>query len=213
MNIMLLGAPGSGKGTQAEKLVKELDFIQFSTGDLFRKEISNQTKLGVLAASYMNEGNLVPDDLTNGIVNEGLKTQSDQLIFDGYPRTLNQAIALEEMLTNLNSKIDYILFIDVDKEILLDRIAGRMICPKCKASFHLTNRKPKVDGICDFDGTKLERRPDDEPAKVLVRLETYEADTKPLIDFYSSRPGFIHIKATDMDVDSIFAVIKKGLNK
>ncbi|ASZ08904.1 adenylate kinase [Mesoplasma chauliocola] len=193
MNIMLLGAPGSGKGTLAEKLISNQGFIQMSTGDLMRKEIKDETPLGLECARYMNEGKLVPDEVTIGIVKNFLQQNHNQLIFDGFPRTLVQAKALEEILKELNAKIDKVIFIDVPTHILLERISGRLICPKCKVSYHLISRKPKVEGICDNDGGELVRRPDDAPEKVQVRLEAYAKETAPLVDYFKTKPGFVHI--------------------
>lgn len=193
MNIMLLGAPGSGKGTLAEKLIKNQGFNQMSTGDLMRKEINDQTPLGIECARYMNEGKLVPDEVTMGIVKNFLMDNHNQLIFDGIPRTLNQAKILEENLFELNSKIDKVIYIDVPTEILLERISGRLICPKCKVSYHMLTRKPKVEWVCDNDQTELVRRPDDAPEKVKVRLEAYTNETAPLVDYYKNKPGFVHI--------------------
>ncbi|ATZ21355.1 adenylate kinase family protein [Mesoplasma tabanidae] len=193
MNIMLLGAPGSGKGTLAEKLIKNQGFNQMSTGDLMRKEIKDGTPLGLECARYMNEGKLVPDEVTMGIVKNFLQDNHNQLIFDGIPRTLNQAKILEENLVELNAKIDKVIYIDVPTDILLGRISGRLICPKCKVSYHLISRKPKAEGVCDNDGTELVRRPDDSPEKVKVRLEAYANETAPLVDYYKNKPGFIHI--------------------
>nr|VZR97278.1 Adenylate kinase [Mycoplasma feriruminatoris] len=144
MNIMLLGAPGCGKGTQAEQLVNKLDFIQVSTGDLMRKEISLNTSLGLKCQEYMNAGKYVPDEIVNKIVDQFLTHSNDKLIFDGYPRTLEQAKSLEKMLEQYNKKIDYVFYIDVNHEILIKRITNRLVCPVCKASFNLETRKPKM---------------------------------------------------------------------
>ncbi|ATZ17752.1 adenylate kinase family protein [Mesoplasma melaleucae] len=193
MNIMLLGAPGSGKGTLAEKLIKNQGFNQMSTGDLMRKEIKDKTPLGIECARYMNEGNLVPDEVTMEIVKNFLKDNHNQLIFDGIPRTLNQAKILEENLSELNSQIDKVIYIDVPTELLLERISGRLICPKCKVSYHIVTRKPKTEWVCDNDQTELVRRPDDAPEKVKVRLYVYANETAPLVDYYKNKPGFVHI--------------------
>lgn len=211
MNIILLGAPGSGKGTQAEKLVERNGFIQFSTGDIFRKHIREQTALGIEAAKFMNAGKLVPDDVTNKMVAEELKTRHDGLIFDGYPRTIDQAEALKKTLKELGVGIDKVFYIDVDQKILLDRIAGRLICPICKRSYHIKNRPPKVAGICDYDGAKLEQRPDDQPDKVKIRLEAYEKQTAPLINYYKDNEVTIHIPAHEISSEDTYEIIKKEL--
>ncbi|PPE04941.1 adenylate kinase [Entomoplasma ellychniae] len=193
MNIMLLGAPGCGKGTLAEKLINKKGFTQLSTGDLMRKEISKKSVLGIQCIEYINAGKLVPDEVTNGIVKEFLKEKHNGLIFDGYPRTLNQAKALEEILKELGSSISKIIYIDVAKEVLLSRISGRLICPTCKISYHTINRKPKIEWICDKDQTELIRRVDDEPNKVEVRLKAYAKQTAPLIKYFSTNSGFLKI--------------------
>ncbi|WP_027062994.1 adenylate kinase [Mesoplasma seiffertii] len=214
MNIMLLGAPGSGKGTQAEKLVGRLGYTQVSTGDLMRKQIADQTALGAECGKYMNEGKLVPDQIVNAIVKDYLETNHEKLIFDGFPRTLEQALELEKMLAEVNSKMDKVIYIDVAQDVILKRISGRIICPVCKVSYHVETRKPLVEGICDNDGATLIRRPDDAPEKVAVRLAAYEADTKPLIDFYSNKPGFIHIEeASELDGETVYQMIEKELVK
>ncbi|ATZ18538.1 adenylate kinase [Williamsoniiplasma somnilux] len=213
MNIILLGAPGSGKGTQAEKLVERMHLTQFSTGDIFRRNISENTPLGVEAAKYMNEGKLVPDAITNAMVENALQAKHDGFIFDGYPRTIEQADALGIMLVKLGSTIDHVIYIDVDKQILLNRIAGRVVCPKCKRSYHITSRPPKTTGICDYDQVKLERRPDDEPSKVQVRLDAYESQTAPLIDYYKNIETLIHVDAQEMDGESVYKIIQKAISE
>lgn len=212
MNIILLGAPGSGKGTQAEKLVERKGLKQFSTGDIFRKNISENTPLGIEAARYMNQGQLVPDDLTNSMVEDALQAQHDNLIFDGYPRTVQQADALGVMLVKMGSTINHVIYMDVDQAILLDRIAGRLICPKCKRSYHVKTRAPKTAGLCDYDQTSLIRRPDDEPNKVQTRLDAYQQETTPLIDYYQKIETLIHIDAQENNPEQIFQIIEKVLN-
>ncbi|AEM68558.1 adenylate kinase [Mycoplasma putrefaciens] len=212
MNIMLLGAPGSGKGTQAEKLVNQNKFIQVSTGDLMRKEIDQNSKLGIECSKYMNQGKYVPDNIVNAIVEEFLKQTNDKLIFDGYPRTLDQAKALDEMLTKINKKIDFVFYIDVDTELLIKRISNRLVCQVCKASFNTIFRKPKVEGLCDFDHSVLVKRADDDLEKVKVRLETYNNQTLPLINYYKNSTKFITIKATDLTADQVFDVIKGAIS-
>ncbi|WFQ90808.1 adenylate kinase [Mycoplasma feriruminatoris] len=211
MNIMLLGAPGCGKGTQAEQLVNKLDFIQVSTGDLMRKEISLNTSLGLKCQEYMNAGKYVPDEIVNKIVDQFLTHSNDKLIFDGYPRTLEQAKSLEKMLEQYNKKIDYVFYIDVNHEILIKRITNRLVCPVCKASFNLETRKPKNDNLCDFDNTKLVRRSDDSLDKVKIRLQTYTDQTLPLIDYYKTNSKFIEIKADHLSAEQVFNYIKGEL--
>ncbi|ATZ16579.1 adenylate kinase [Entomoplasma freundtii] len=211
MNIILLGAPGSGKGTQAELLVNRNKMIQFSTGDIFRKNIADDTTLGQEAKRYMNDGKLVPDEIVNQMVECALAKIHDNLIFDGYPRTIDQAEALTKILANYNAKVDKVVYLEVPESVLIERISGRWICPKCKRSYNLQNRPPKVAGICDFDGTKLIRRPDDEPSKVKTRLEAYNKETAPLIDYYKAKEITIHVSAHDSNPENIYQEIVKEL--
>ncbi|AKU80249.1 adenylate kinase [Spiroplasma turonicum] len=187
MNILMLGAPGSGKGTQSEFLCSKKGFKHLSTGDLFRKNISEETKVGLWAKDFIIKGLLVPDEVTNKMVEEFLENDSDNLIFDGYPRNIEQAVELDKMLANNSKKLDYVIYLDIDDSILVERIINRLVCPTCKRSYHKLNRKPKVENICDFDETPLEVRDDDVLEKVNQRLQTYNEQTKPLIDFYKNR--------------------------
>lgn len=212
MNIILLGAPGSGKGTQAEKLVQEEGFTQFSTGDVMRKEIKEKTPLGKECQKYIDQGNLVPDELVNQMVENYLvQVQHDNLIFDGYPRTLAQATALDDMLAKINSSIDKVFYIEVPDEVIIDRISNRLICPVCKRSYNLVGRPPKTPGICDYDGTKLTRRSDDEPAKVKIRLKEYEKNTKPLVEYYHQIEKVIKVQGHDNDANVVYQQILESL--
>ncbi|QGS52353.1 adenylate kinase [Spiroplasma tabanidicola] len=193
MNILLIGAPGSGKGTESELLSKEYNFTQLSTGDLFRTNISNKTKLGLKAQEYMTKGIYVPDDVTNDMVKDYLQTKNSGLIFDGYPRTLDQAKALDQMLSDLNQKLDYVVHIDVKESVLLQRLSGRLVCEVCKRSFHKINRKPKVENVCDFDGGKLITREDDQEDKIKVRLKVYNEQTSPLINYYREQNKLVEV--------------------
>ncbi|AGR41594.1 adenylate kinase [Spiroplasma taiwanense] len=192
MNIILLGAPGSGKGTQSEFLCDKKNFIQLSTGDLFRTNILNKTKLGLEAQKYMNQGLLVPDLITNEMVKEYLERKHDNLIFDGYPRTDDQAQQLDKMLLLLNSKIDLVIYIEIDESLLLERLTGRIVCSICKRSYHKVNRKPIRNGFCDFDNGTLITRPDDQEDKIKIRLEAYNTQTAPLIKFYENKLKIIN---------------------
>jgi len=214
MNIILLGAPGSGKGTQAEILVEKNGFVQLSTGDLFRKNMSEKTPLGVEAQKFINQGNLVPDEVTNAMVLDYLtKTKNDGLIFDGYPRTIDQAKALDQMLSDLGRQIDKVFYIEVPKELLIERISGRLVCPTCKRSYNIKNRPPIIAGVCDFDQTKLVRRPDDEPDKVKVRLAAYEEQTAPLIDYYHEKEAIIHVNGENTNPQEVYVKINGNLIK
>lgn len=211
MNIILLGAPGSGKGTIAEKLNKKYNFLQFSTGDIFRKHIADNSNLGLEAQKYINKGHLVPDEITNKMVELFLEDIHDNLIFDGYPRTINQANKLESFLSKYDSNISKVFLLDVSDEILIERLIGRLVCPVCKRSYHISNRPPKKEGICDFDGAIIVHRPDDELDKIKIRLKDYEIQTKPLIAFYSEKGLLFSLKISNKSSDEVFNDLEKEL--
>lgn len=182
MNLILLGAPGAGKGTQAELLTEKLSIPAISTGNMLREAIANGTELGILAKKYMDEGNLVPDELILGIVRDRVSQSDCQkgFILDGVPRTLPQAEALEKM----GVRIDHVISIEVDDSTIEHRMTGRRVCGHCGASYHVTANPPKKEGICDLCGGGLEIRKDDAPETVQNRLKVYHATTEPLKDFY-----------------------------
>jgi adenylate kinase len=186
MNIVLLGAPGSGKGTQAERLQEELGLTHIATGDLFRENLNAETELGVLAAKYMNRGDLVPDEVTVAMLKERIQRPDAEhgVILDGFPRTINQAIALFELLSQLGRNLDGVLYLEVSEEELVTRLSGRMVCRECQATFHESfNPFQKCPhGKCE--GEHLYQRDDDKPATVKARLATYREQTSPLIDHY-----------------------------
>ena len=182
MNLILLGAPGAGKGTQAELLVKKLSIPAISTGNMLREAIANGTELGKKAKQFMDEGALVPDELILGIIGDRA-AQSDcakGFILDGVPRTLAQAEALEAK----GIRIDHVVSIEVDDSVIEGRMTGRRVCGKCGASYHVVANPPKVDGVCDSCGSELVIRKDDKPETVRKRLEVYHATTEVLKDFY-----------------------------
>ena len=182
MNLILLGAPGAGKGTQAEILVKKLSIPAISTGNMLREAIANGTELGKKAKQHMDEGSLVPDELILGIVADRVAQPdcSNGFILDGMPRTLAQAEALEKM----GIRIDHVVSIEVDDAVIEGRMTGRRVCPKCGASYHIVANPPKMDGICNACGAELAIRKDDAPETVRKRLEVYHATTEVLKDFY-----------------------------
>ena len=182
MNLILLGAPGAGKGTQAELLVKKLSIPAISTGNMLREAMANGTALGKQVRKYMDEGNLVPDELILGIVAERVAKPdcANGFILDGVPRTLAQAEALEEM----GVRIDHVVSIEVDDGEIEGRMTGRRVCAKCGASYHITANPPKTEGLCDLCGGELIRRKDDAPETVRKRLEVYHSTTEVLKDFY-----------------------------
>lgn len=208
MNLILMGLPGAGKGTQAEFIEEKYKTPHISTGDMFRLAIQEETELGKQAKSYMDEGSLVPDEVTNGIVEERLAMDdcAEGFLLDGFPRTLPQAEALEEILENLNKKVDYVIHVDVPAEKLLERLTGRRVCPECGATYHITNNPPKEEGICDRDGATLVQRDDDTEETVEKRLSVNIEQTKPLLDFYHNKGVLVTVNG-DQDIDKVFAEI------
>ena len=185
MRIVLLGAPGSGKGTQCKSLVEKYSLLHMSSGDILRKERAENSELGKKAQSYMDSGELVPDDLIVEMMAKAIDEAPESgFVFDGFPRTVNQAAELDKSLAKAGKKIDAVLNLNVDDEEVISRITGRRSCPKCGAVYHITNMKPKVDGICDKDGAELVQRPDDVAEVVKNRLENYYNQTKPVVDYY-----------------------------
>lgn len=192
-DVVLLGGPGSGKGTQAERLCTELKLPHIATGDLFRENLRQATELGQLAQTYMKRGELVPDDVTEAMVEERLARPDTQggFILDGFPRTLPQAGALTDMMARLSRRIAAVLYIKVPDEALVGRLSGRMICRACQAPYHLQFKRPRESGRCDSCGGELYQRADDNPQTVRVRLLTFHAQTEPLIDYYR-QAGLLH---------------------
>lgn len=212
MKLLIMGPPGAGKGTQAAKIVAEYQIPHISTGDMFRQAIKEGTPLGKKAKSYTDQGLLVPDEVTNGIVRERLAKNdcNTGFLLDGYPRTVTQAVALDEMLFDLNMKIDAVLNIKVSKEKLFERLTGRRICKECGATYHLSFNQPKVNGVCDKCGGELYQRKDDNNKSVEKRLEVYGNQTKPLLDYYSVKGNLFDING-EQEIDEVFMDIKKTL--
>ena len=182
MNLILLGAPGAGKGTQAEVISEKLSIPPISTGNIIREALKNGTPMGLAAKSYMDAGNLVPDDIVIGIIKERLaeKDCENGFILDGFPRTIPQAEALE----TLGVKIDRVISIEVPDDKIVTRMSGRRVCPKCGASYHVEYKKPSVEGKCNACGEDLIQRKDDAPETVVERLRVYHEQTEPLKSFY-----------------------------
>lgn len=194
MNIILFGAPGAGKGTQSALLVARKGMRQISTGDLFRAHMKQQTRLGAEAKSYMDAGKLVPDDVVVGMVEDVMKDLGGQsFILDGFPRTVPQAEALDVMLMNNALKIDKAVFLDVPQDELMARLAGRRVCAGCGTVYHVLAKKPKVAGVCDKCGSKVEQRADDKEDVILTRLQAYEAQTSPLVGYFKKKGQFVLI--------------------
>jgi adenylate kinase len=189
MRLIFLGPPGSGKGTQSEFICKDFRIVQLSTGDLLRYHRKNGTELGKKAQEFMDKGELVPDDLIIEIIRNELKKKeySNGFLLDGFPRTITQAEALDKLLAELNLHLDAVLVLNVPTEELITRLTARRTCPICGKTYHLIYNPPKVDGKCDLDGGELYQRSDDNEETVRNRLEVYEKQTKPLIDYYQSK--------------------------
>lgn len=214
VNLILMGLPGAGKGTQAEKIVQKYEIPHISTGDMFRQAIKEGTELGLQAKSYMDKGELVPDEVTVGIVRERLAKDDCQrgFLLDGFPRTVAQAESLEEILANLNKKIDYCINIDVDKSILMERLTGRRICKSCGSTYHLVFNPPAKADVCDKCGGELYQRADDNAETVENRLEVNLKQTQPLINFYKEK-GYLETVNGDQDINKVFEEIDALLSR
>ncbi|MBP1173227.1 adenylate kinase [Paenibacillus peoriae] len=204
MNILIMGPPGAGKGTQADVIVKEFGIPHISTGDAFRLAMKQGTPIGIKAKEYIDKGELVPDDVTIGIVEERLQQPDCKkgFLLDGFPRTLTQAEALDQILGRLNTKLDDVINLKVDSDNLLARITGRRVCKSCGTSYHIVFNPPKVEGICDKDGGELYQRPDDNEDSVRTRLDEYSNKTAPLLTFYENQNLLRHIDG-EQDIDVV----------
>ncbi|MGD6902990.1 adenylate kinase [Bacillus infantis] len=205
MNLVLMGLPGAGKGTQAEKIVEKYGIPHISTGDMFRAAIKEGTELGLEAKSFMDKGELVPDQVTIGIVRERLSKEdcNKGFLLDGFPRTVAQADALEDILSELNKKIDYVINIDVDQSILMERLTGRRICKNCGATYHLVFNPPAKADECDRCGGELYQRADDNAETVKNRLDVNIKQTKPLLDFYETK-GYLRNIDGQQEISKVF---------
>jgi len=212
MNIVFLGPPGAGKGTQAKRITERYGIPQISTGDMFREHLSKGTELGKKAKEYMDKGQLVPDEIVLGMVEERLKQPDCEkgFILDGFPRTVPQAEALDEMLAKWGKKIDYAIAIEVPDEELVKRLTGRRTCKNCGMMYHVIFKPPKVEGKCDACGGELYQRADDNEETVRNRLKVYHESTAPLIDYYE-RKGVLHRVDGMGSIDEIFERIVKIL--
>ncbi|MFJ8237373.1 adenylate kinase [Ureibacillus sp. NPDC094379] len=206
MNIVLMGLPGAGKGTQADKIVEKYAIPHISTGDMFRAAIKNGTELGLQAKSFMDQGALVPDEVTIGIVRERLSQNDCEkgFLLDGFPRTVPQADALDAILEELGRKIEHVINIQVEKDELVARLSGRRICKVCGSSYHLIFNPPAVEGKCDKDGGELYTRADDNPETVANRLEVNMKQAQPLLDFYGDKGVLTNIDG-QQDIAKVFA--------
>jgi adenylate kinase len=212
MRIILLGPPGAGKGTQAAGIVEKYNIPHISTGDIFRKNIKEGTELGNKAKSYMDQGLLVPDELTVGLVKDRLLQDDckNGFLLDGFPRNTFQAESLDKFLDEINASLNKVINIEVDKNILVSRAVGRRICKQCSATYHVEFNPPKVAGICDVCGGELYQRADDNEETVSKRIQVYLDETKPLIEYYSKK-GIISTIEGEQSIDKVFEDIIAAL--
>lgn len=214
MNILIMGPAGAGKGTMSDLILQEYDIPHISTGDMLRENVRNNTALGVEAKSYMDAGKLVPDDVINAMVEDRLQQPDCQkgYLLDGFPRTLVQAEAFKKIEDKIGKPVESVIALEVGKDVLVERITGRRICPKCGAIYHIHNKPSKQEGICDNCGSELSQRKDDTVEQLEVRMDEYEKSTKPVIDFYEPRGVVTHIDAS-RDSSVVFEQIKEVLSK
>ena len=210
MNIILMGLPGAGKGTQAEKIVATYGIPHISTGDMFRAAMQQQTELGLKAKSFMDKGELVPDEVTNGIVKERLQQADTEkgFLLDGFPRTQAQAEALDKIMQDLNRSIDAVINIEVNPEILMQRLTGRIICRNCGSTYHKTNNPPQVEGTCDRCGSHdFYQREDDKPETVENRIQINIEQSKPILNYYKAK-GILRNVDGESGIDNLFQTIQ-----
>ncbi len=204
MNLLIMGPPGAGKGTQAERMVKELQITHISTGDMFRAAIANGTEMGMKAKEYMDKGALVPDEVVIGMVKDRLQEEDCKkgFLLDGFPRTVEQAEALDQTLKELAIKLDAVINIEVPLDKLMARLTGRRVCKNCGASYHVLFNPPKTEGKCDSCGGELYQRSDDNEESVKTRLDAYMEKTQPLIDYYKEK-GILKNINGDQEIDKV----------
>lgn len=210
MNVILMGLPGAGKGTQAEKIVDTYHIPHISTGDMFRAAMQQETELGLKAKSFMDKGELVPDEVTNGIVKERLQAEDTKngFLLDGFPRTQAQAEVLDKIMAELNRSIDAVINIEVNPDILMQRLTGRYICRNCGATYHKTNNPTKVEGTCDRCGShEFYQREDDKPETVENRIQINLEQSKPILDYYNAK-GILRNVDGESDIDQLFSNIQ-----
>ena len=214
MKIIMLGAPGAGKGTQAKRIAEKYTIPHISTGDIFRANIKEGTELGKKAKTYMDQGLLVPDELVVDLVVD--RVQQDDCasgyVLDGFPRTIPQAESLDAALAKLNDKVDYAINVEVPDENIIKRMSGRRACLSCGATYHIEHIPPKVEGVCDTCGKELVLRDDDKPETVKKRLDVYHEQTQPLIDYYNGKNILKEVDGTQ-DMSDVFNDIVKILGE
>lgn len=208
MKIIMLGAPGAGKGTQAKKIAEKYQIPHVSTGDIFRSNIKEGTQLGRKAKEYMDQGALVPDELTIGMLMDRIQQEDckNGYVLDGFPRTIPQAESLQKAITEMGQKIDFAINVDVPDENIINRMSGRRACISCGATYHIMYNPTKVPGICDVCGSELVLRDDDKPETVKKRLAVYHDQTKPLIDYYKEAGVLVNVDGTQ-ELNKVFSDI------
>lgn len=214
MKIIMLGAPGAGKGTQAKKIAEKYSIPHISTGDIFRANIKNNTELGQKAKTYMDKGELVPDELVVDLIMDRFKEAdcANGYVLDGFPRTIPQAETLDKALAANNEAVDFAINVEVPDENIINRMSGRRACVGCGATYHIQFNAPKVEGVCDTCGEKLILRDDDKPETVKNRLSVYHEQTQPLIDYYSKKGVLAEVDGTQA-MDDVFNAIVNVLGK
>lgn len=211
-NMVIFGAPGAGKGTQSALLVSELGYKHISTGDLFRYNMKNKTDLGQKAQSFIDQGLLVPDEITFGMVEDALeKLEGKKFILDGFPRTVDQANELDKMLTKLKLNLGLALFVEVPEEKIVSRLSGRRVCRQCGSTFHLMFKVPQKEGACDSCGGELYQRKDDNEESIQKRLQVYAEQTSPLKEFYLGKEIFVRVDGDQSEAE-VFKLIKSKIS-
>jgi len=209
----LLGAPGAGKGTQCKRIVARYGLLHLSSGDILRQQRAEGTELGKKAQTYMDSGALVPDQIIVEMMTEAIKkVPVTGFILDGFPRTVNQATELTKSLASANQKMDAVLNLKIDDHVVVQRMTGRRSCPQCGAVYHIERFKPKVEGMCDNDGTRLIQRPDDSAEVVANRLKTYHLQTEPVVDYYNKNNGIVYDIDANKDADEVSALVFEKLD-
>ena len=207
-NIIFIAPPAAGKGTQSELLISKYGYEHISTGDLLRNEIKSGSNLGKELDSMMKSGSLISDEIVNRLLINALSNITKPFILDGYPRTISQALKLDEILASLNKSVDVVVYLDAEEELAMKRATGRLSCKSCNRIYHKYFSKPRVEGICDDCGSSLISRADDTPDTFKVRYDTYMSNTKPLLDFYSNKNILVKVDA-NKEADETFSEIEK----
>ncbi|MBK7962134.1 MAG: adenylate kinase [Bdellovibrionales bacterium] len=211
MNLIIFGAPGAGKGTQSELLVEKLGKLQISTGDLFRSAMRNKTALGLEAKAFIDKGLLVPDSVTLGMVEEVLRSVDRPFVLDGFPRNLDQAKALEEILVRVKLQVEKVVFLEVPTSLLLARLTGRRVCKKCGTVYHVDTKPPKKSGVCDNCNSEVVQRADDSEKVILDRLKVYAEYTAPLKEYYGQQGKLVHLDGNQA-AEKVFEDLRKVIS-